>query len=76
MIERIMPVDRMEQIISVFGSFDRNIHIVEDALGVRVGRLRQLADGRHRGAGVLGRQLAYRRRVERRLRRQAAEAEQ
>lgn len=36
MIERIMPVDRMEQIISVFGSFDRNIHIVEDALGVRV----------------------------------------
>ena len=31
-----MPVDRMEQIISVFGSFDRNIHIVEDALGVRV----------------------------------------
>ena len=38
MIERIMPVDRMEQIISVFGSFDRNIHIVEDALGVRVTR--------------------------------------
>ena len=36
MIERIMPVDRMEQIISVFGSFDRNIHIVEDALGVKV----------------------------------------
>lgn len=31
-----MPVDRMEQIISVFGSFDRNIHIVEDALGVTV----------------------------------------
>ena len=36
MIERIMPVDRMEQIISVFGSFDRNIHIVEDELGVKV----------------------------------------
>ena len=31
-----MPVDRMEQIISVFGSFDRNIHIVEDALSVKV----------------------------------------
>lgn len=31
-----MPVDRMEQIISVFGSFDRNIHIVEDELGVKV----------------------------------------
>lgn len=31
-----MPVDRMEQIISVFGSFDRNIHIVEDVLSVRV----------------------------------------
>ena len=36
MIERIMPVDRMEQIISVFGSFDRNIHIIENALSVKV----------------------------------------
>lgn len=36
MIERIMPVDRMEQIISVFGSFDRNIHIVENELSVKV----------------------------------------
>ena len=36
MIERIMPVDRMEQIISVFGSFDRNIHIVETELSVKV----------------------------------------
>jgi len=31
-----MPVDRMEQIISVFGSFDRNIHIVESELAVKV----------------------------------------
>jgi len=36
MIERIMPVDRMEQIISVFGSFDRNIHIVETELAIKV----------------------------------------
>ncbi|MEA4896350.1 MAG: PhoH family protein [Oscillospiraceae bacterium] len=36
MTERIMPVDRMEQIISVFGSFDRNIHIVESELAVKV----------------------------------------
>ena len=31
-----MPVDRMEQIISVFGSFDRNMHIVESELAVKV----------------------------------------
>ncbi len=36
MIERTMAVDRMEQIISVFGSFDRNIHIIEDELKVKV----------------------------------------
>ncbi|MEL7604274.1 MAG: phosphate starvation-inducible protein PhoH, partial [Bacillota bacterium] len=36
MTERIMPVDRMEQIISVFGSFDRNIRIVEAELAVKV----------------------------------------
>lgn len=36
MNERIMAVDRMEQIISVFGSFDRNIHIIEDDFGVKV----------------------------------------
>lgn len=36
MIERTMAVDRMEQIINVFGSFDRNIHIIEDALSVKV----------------------------------------
>ena len=36
MMERIMPVDRMEQIISVFGSFDRNIHIIENEFAVKV----------------------------------------
>lgn len=36
MIERIMAVDRMEQIINVFGSFDRNIHIIENELAVKV----------------------------------------
>ena len=36
MTEIIMPVDRMEQIISVFGSFDRNIRIVEAELAVKV----------------------------------------
>jgi len=36
MTERIMPVDRMEQIINVFGSFDRNVHIIENELSVKV----------------------------------------
>lgn len=36
MTERIMPVDRMEHIISVFGSFDQNIRIIEGELGVTV----------------------------------------
>lgn len=36
MIEKTITVDRMEQIISVFGSFDRNIHIIENELGVKV----------------------------------------
>jgi phosphate starvation-inducible PhoH-like protein len=36
MTERTMAVDRMEQIISVFGSFDRNIHIIESEMGVKV----------------------------------------
>lgn len=36
MIETTMAVDRMEQIISVFGSFDRNIHLVENELKVKV----------------------------------------
>ncbi len=36
MTERIMAVDRMEQIINVFGSFDRNMHIIEDDFSVQV----------------------------------------
>lgn len=36
MTERTMAVDRMEQIINVFGSFDRNIHIIENELEVKV----------------------------------------
>ena len=36
MTERIMAVDRMEQIINVFGSFDRNMHIIEDDFSVKV----------------------------------------
>ena len=36
MIERVMAVDRMEQIICVFGSFDRNMRIIEDDLAVKV----------------------------------------
>ena len=36
MTERIIPVDRIENIISVFGSFDQNVHLIEDALGVTV----------------------------------------
>ena len=36
MTERSIQVDRMENIISVFGSFDQNIHIIETELAVAV----------------------------------------
>ncbi len=36
MIERIINVDRMENIINVFGSFDENLRIIENELGVSV----------------------------------------
>lgn len=36
MIEKTIKVDRMEHIISVFGSFDRNLRIIETELGVKV----------------------------------------
>lgn len=36
MTERIMAVDRMEHVISVFGSFDQNLRIIESELGVKV----------------------------------------
>ena len=36
MTERTVTVDRIENIISVFGSFDQNLRIIEEALGVTV----------------------------------------
>ena len=36
MIEQTMQIDRMENVISVFGSFDQNLHIIETELGVIV----------------------------------------
>ena len=36
MIERTMQIDRMENVVSVFGSFDQNLHIIETELGVIV----------------------------------------
>ncbi len=36
MIERSIAVDRMEYVISVFGSFDQNLRIIETELGVKV----------------------------------------
>ena len=36
MTERIIAVDRIENIINVFGSFDQNVHLIEDALKVQV----------------------------------------
>ncbi len=51
-------------------------HRLEGAHGIRVGGLRQLVDGGDLVAGILGRQLAHLRRIERRLRRQAAGVEQ
>lgn len=34
--ERIVNVDRIEDLISVFGSFDENIKMIEDSLGVTI----------------------------------------
>ena len=36
MTERVISVDRIENIISVFGSFDQNVHLIEDELQVKV----------------------------------------
>ena len=36
MIEKAMSVDRLENIISVFGSFDENLRLIETELGVRI----------------------------------------
>ncbi len=36
MIERVISVDRVEDLISVFGSFDENIRRIEDAFGVSI----------------------------------------
>ena len=36
MIEKTIEVERMEHVISVFGSFDRNLRIIENELGVKV----------------------------------------
>lgn len=35
-MERIIEVERIEHIINVFGSFDQNLRIIEDELGVEV----------------------------------------
>mgnify|MGYP000261331505 FL=1 len=32
MIERTLPIDRMENVINVFGSFDQNLRIIETEL--------------------------------------------
>jgi len=36
MSEKTMSVDRLESIISVFGSLDENLKLIEDGLGVRI----------------------------------------
>ena len=36
MTEKTMSVDRMENVISVFGSFDQNLRIIETELGVAI----------------------------------------
>ena len=36
MIEQTIEVERMEHVISVFGSFDQNLRLIENALGVKV----------------------------------------
>ena len=36
MIDKTIEVERMEHVISVFGSFDQNLRIIETELGVKV----------------------------------------
>ncbi len=36
MIEKVIQIDRMENVISVFGSFDQNLRIIETELGVSI----------------------------------------
>ena len=36
MIEKIIEVERLEDVIAVFGSFDRNLRLIEEELGVKV----------------------------------------
>ena len=36
MTEQTMSIDRMEHVINVFGSFDENLRIIENEMGVRV----------------------------------------
>lgn len=36
MIEKILPIDKVEHIVNVFGSFDQNIKAVEEEFGVNV----------------------------------------
>ena len=36
MTERMVNVERVEDLIAVFGSFDENIRRIEDALGVNI----------------------------------------
>ena len=44
MIEKTMQIDRMENVISVFGSFDQNLHIIETELGVTDDEIAALRD--------------------------------
>ena len=36
MTEQTMSIDRMEHVINVFGSFDENLRIIENEMGVHV----------------------------------------
>ena len=36
MAERTISIDRIENLVSVFGSFDENLHIIESELGVHI----------------------------------------
>ena len=36
MADRIVNVDRVEDLVAVFGSFDENVRRIEDALGVTI----------------------------------------
>ena len=55
MMERTVNVERVEDLIAVFGSFDENINRIEDSLGVSIVNRDMLQAGDYAGIEALAR---------------------